>query len=99
MSPTSCRPGCSGLRAVGDGGRDDLGVERAGEEQELLDLVAADVGEDAAVAAARSKKQGARLLLRSACGPRPTVLITSPMAPACTSSPAFTVERVSKCSE
>ena len=38
-----------GVGAVGDGRRDDLGVERVGEEQELLDLVAADVAEDAAV--------------------------------------------------
>ncbi len=45
------------------------------------------------------KKYGARLLLLSACGPNPTVLTTLPMAPAATSSPAFTVERVSKCSE
>ena len=93
MSPTSCRPGCSGLPRLATRGRDDLGVERTGEEQELLDLVAADVAEDAAILLAVEEVVGARLLLLSACGPRPTVLTTLPMAPAATSSPALTVER------
>src|SRR6187431_2941390 len=43
---------------------------------------------------ARWKNQGGRGRLASLCGPSPTVLIRRPIAPPCTSSPAFTVERV-----
>ena len=42
------RPGVFGVIEVGDGGVRRLRLERAGEEQELLDLVRADVAEDAA---------------------------------------------------
>ncbi len=38
------------IAAVGHRGRDDLDIERAGEEQELLELVRGDVGQDAAIA-------------------------------------------------
>ena len=71
----------------------------AGEEQELLDIVRGDVGEDAAIAARGRRTSGPRFVVRSRCGPRPTVWTTSPMAPAATSSPALTVARLSKCSE
>ena len=39
-----------GMAAIGDAGRYDLGVHRIGEEQELLELVAGDIAEDAAIA-------------------------------------------------
>ena len=42
-----------------------------------------------------TKNQAGRVLRLVRCGPRPTVWITRPMAPAFTSSPAFTVARFS----
>ena len=44
---------------------------------------------------ARSKNQAGRVFGFIRCGPRPMVWTTRPMAPALTSSPAFTVARFS----
>jgi hypothetical protein len=57
----------------------------AGEVQELLDLVAADVAEDAAVAGARVEEpRRAATPCSRRCGPRPSTWTTRPIAPLAT---------------
>ena len=80
MSPKSCSSGVSGLARLATW-LATTSASLAGEEQELLDLVRGDVGQDAAVARAL-EEPGRRGWLRRRCGPRPMVCITSPIAPA-----------------
>ena len=86
-SPKSSSSGVSRIAAVGDLGRDHFGLERAGEEQELLALVRGDVGEDAAVARALEEPVRAASAAFRRCGPRPTVCTTLPIAPAAPARP------------
>ena len=79
--------GSIGVVVVGDFGVDHLGVLGAGVEQELLNLVAANVTEDAAVLLLLKEPGGAGGGVQPV-GPMPMTCTTLPMAPACTSSPA-----------
>ena len=88
--------GLVGVVQVADLRGDDLRLGGSGEEQELVELVRGDVGEDAAVLFLDVEPVGPPgPPWISRWGPRPTVWITLPIAPACTSSPAFTVARFS----
>ena len=60
---------------VADLRRDDLAARRAGEEQELIGLVRADVAEDAAVTRRRRTTPAASPACMR-CGPRPIVWTT-----------------------
>ena len=86
------------MGAIGDGRADDLGVERIGEEQELLALMRGNVGQDAAGALARIEPVGPRQVLQLVRTETDGVDDLADRA-RCDQSPAFTVERVSKCSE
>jgi hypothetical protein len=73
------------MMKVADLRGDDLGASRAGEEQELIELVRADVAEDASVA----------LPLEEPGRAIPIVWMTVPTAPSPTRRPALTVARFS----
>ena len=93
------------MGVVGDGAGDDLGRVGAGEPQELVELVAGDVGDDAAgpvpvvepVRASRPTGEVGAVALP--VGPRPRVCTTRPIRPSRTSSPALIAQRTSKRSE
>ena len=84
--------------AVGGGGGQDGGVLGAAERQELPALVARDVAQDPAVALAVEEPVGPGRLAQPV-GTEAVVLTTRPMAPARTSSSAWTVASLSWCSE
>ncbi len=88
----------AGIGVIGNGGGHDLNLGRAGEEHELVDLVAGNIGDDAAVSFALEEPLRADLAFRR-CGPRPTVWMTRPMAPWATSSAALVTLGTSKRSE
>ena len=73
---------------VADLRRHHLALGRTGEEEKLIRLVRSDVAEDAAVARAFEEPGRPRLGFMR-CGPRPTVWMTPPIAPAFTSSPGL----------
>ena len=78
---------------IGDVARRHFGLFAAGEEQELLDLVRADVAEDAAGALAAPEPVRAGRSCRRGAAPARRSAARAPIAPAFTSSPAAMVAR------